>query len=828
MVKNSKRKPLFMTLLLTILLVSSAYAIVVPKVQAAEMTAHQKGLTVLSSVVGVDLTKYDVATEENSQYPPYLGAVLQENVLYTLTSANSKLRVFCTFANGNLQGIYVLEKEGPPSLNRPLTSTNAVESAQGFLSSYQVYTAKPIFGQLTSTLNDVDASKNITKTIGDKVLEVTTCGGYTHFKWYYTANGAIAPYTKAVAISFQDGFLSAFIDNWNLYSIGSTSVNLSREEAVAMALDVARKHSWTMQLDADTLDPENFNEKRSVSWTALVFDGSLDADSTRGEDVLKLYPVWRVGLVLNKVFGELYGLEVDIWADTKEVRSVREEYSQLAAQWFKNITANVDVNTASVNGAEPNIAEGIILSATTVSVVGAFAAGLFKKKTRALYQLNPRFLKTCGIMLGFLLLSVAFAPLVATVNATSRAGNVWGSRSSGAPNNPYSYSWRKTNNETFHQANMSSYIASQCFTAANGYSGFNNHGVNKDVILYQAGYFSSNYDYVAIVDWDHGVGGYPPNAPGEEHYMFEDDWGTVVGTPSNHYTDWSHGVYDIDIYNVFPPAKVHFAFIDACQSANLYRLGQGYSSTGKPLGLPFAFTHRIVTAYPTGTEMSIDGYGSPDAFPQCYIGFPEGSAALDQRISPSGDFGSGPKWYIWVGNFFYLALNYDISVKDALDMASWYMWQCNFIQSPLRGAGFTAVWPMDTNGDGEFEVGPGQQGLNSTLAVYGNANIHLKNFQPSHIVTSPSLSGPTTGYAGVSYQFSAYSIDSYGHNIRYRFDWGDGSPYTETGWYSNGATVYASHSWSSTGVYSVKVQAQCPNSGWTSWSSPRTITIVAP
>ena len=94
--------------------------------------------------------------------------------------------------------------------------------------------------------------------------------------------------------------------------------------------------------------------------------------------------------------------------------------------------------------------------------------------------------------------------------------------------------------------------------------------------------------------------------------------------------------------------------------------------------------------------MSFDGYSYPDSFPQCYIGFPWGSAALNQHIDYDGSYGAGPQWYIWVGNFFDLALNYDISVKDALDMASWIMWECDgFLDSPLTGSGFTAVWPMD-------------------------------------------------------------------------------------------------------------------------------------
>ncbi|MCW4044948.1 MAG: PKD domain-containing protein [Candidatus Bathyarchaeota archaeon] len=87
------------------------------------------------------------------------------------------------------------------------------------------------------------------------------------------------------------------------------------------------------------------------------------------------------------------------------------------------------------------------------------------------------------------------------------------------------------------------------------------------------------------------------------------------------------------------------------------------------------------------------------------------------------------------------------------------------------------------------------------------------------------VTGHTAGNIGVSYQFSASSTDPYGHNIRYTFDWGDGSPQTVTGWYAPGATAYASHSWGSGGVYSVTVKAQCANGAWSSWSSPHFINI---
>src|SRR3989304_4124551 len=300
MTKNSEKRFLFATIFLTILLVSSAYATLIPKAQAAEPTIQQKGLTVLNNVVGIDVTKYNVTTQE---YPEdvkasYMGVVPQRSVEYTLTSVKSKLKMFYTFANGNLQMIQVLENEGAPKLTKPPVIAN-IQAAKSFLSKYQICNGDPLYGELQSMLNGLDPRINVTKTSGNIHLETTTIDGYTNFKWYYTSNGAIAPYSKFIALSFKDGFLSAFVNNWQLYDVGSTSVNLTKQEALNIALETAKVHSWGVTLDADTLDVKNFNES-NVCWTALIFDGSLNANKTRSEDPLMLYPVWRVGIALDK------------------------------------------------------------------------------------------------------------------------------------------------------------------------------------------------------------------------------------------------------------------------------------------------------------------------------------------------------------------------------------------------------------------------------------------------------------------------------------------------------------------------------------------------
>ena len=271
MVTRSRTKFL-VTVIISLLIISSVYTFVIPRVYAAEVTTEQKGLSALTNVVGLDLTKYDVKTQGSNQSLPFLDGTLQENILFNLTSENSKLSIFYTYTNGNLQGLYVLENEGTPVLTKSTVSINAVESAKDFLTNYQAYSNKQVFGELQSTLTNVDASKNITKTIDNTVLEQTVYNdSQTYFKWYYTANGAITPYTKTIAMGFKNGFLTSFIDNWELYPVGSTNVNLSKDQAVALALDIAKNHNWTMQLDQDTLDPINFNKDKSCLMDNTIF-----------------------------------------------------------------------------------------------------------------------------------------------------------------------------------------------------------------------------------------------------------------------------------------------------------------------------------------------------------------------------------------------------------------------------------------------------------------------------------------------------------------------------------------------------------------------------
>ncbi len=93
-------------------------------------------------------------------------------------------------------------------------------------------------------------------------------------------------------------------------------------------------------------------------------------------------------------------------------------------------------------------------------------------------------------------------------------------------------------------------------------------------------------------------------------------------------------------------------------------------------------------------------------------------------------------------------------------------------------------------------------------------------------ITTPSTpTGPSSGNVGTSYSYTTGgSNSSLGHNIQYRFDWGDGNYST---WSSS---TSASHSWSNAGTYSVKAQARCAahTAVVSSWSDSIVMTISVP
>jgi len=86
-------------------------------------------------------------------------------------------------------------------------------------------------------------------------------------------------------------------------------------------------------------------------------------------------------------------------------------------------------------------------------------------------------------------------------------------------------------------------------------------------------------------------------------------------------------------------------------------------------------------------------------------------------------------------------------------------------------------------------------------------------------------SGPITGRCGELYNFSTSTIDIYGDDIFYQWDWGDGTYSEWLGPYGSGEIVESSHIWNKQGLHSIKVKAKDIYDFESEWSEPLVVTM---
>jgi len=91
--------------------------------------------------------------------------------------------------------------------------------------------------------------------------------------------------------------------------------------------------------------------------------------------------------------------------------------------------------------------------------------------------------------------------------------------------------------------------------------------------------------------------------------------------------------------------------------------------------------------------------------------------------------------------------------------------------------------------------------------------------------TPDTPSGPSSGDAGPSYEWCTCADDPDQDDVKYGFDWGDGSGITWTNLVSSGEQECVSHQYSSSGDYTIKAIAKDEYDLESSWSSGLTVSM---
>lgn len=673
MLRASKKLFLFSTVFVCVLMVTvvmngSLVCSAANQEYSPESTAPEKVLTILNDVVGLDMATYRTNLDTHNQ-DLFFETLPQENVKYALESDDSKLEVICTSVNEKLHSMSVYVLDGSPRMTQP--ATNVLEMAKDFINKYQTYSGASYYGALRPMLDNVEANKNVTKTSGNVKLEATVDQRYTDFRWKYAFNGVEAP-SKCVALCFENGFLSYFIDTWSLYKIGSTDINLSEEEAVKIAMDRAKDFSWEVGYGNKSIEVTEFNIV-GVSKTTLDFGNYVTKKDARGGEPLTLYPGWYIKLYFDKLYpGNVYGVDVGIWADTGEVNDIYAMF--LMGDYSSNGDANGSEDYIGQESSESNNETGpnltqiawIALPISIAIVLGATKV-YSKRKKRIPHEPHnmpkSNSLKLGGTLLCLLISLTIFSMATPTVKAGTYGMALYGSR------------WKMTTNEQY-AAKAAIDLMELRFTNV-GYTCADLYGSNtqKYIVLATAYIMEREFDYVAMFHHGHAGKDWVDDVL---HWDYFDDDGTEM----------QNLIWDYEVYDFTELSKHFFVILWACWQGD----SDGYPGyedyKGRWVGMPDAWHHPC-------TDLD------------CFIGFEEASMPLTQH-SKHCPFAI---YYYWFNSFIHWLTYHHSTIIQALDQASRFHYSRSYYQTELH-TGFTAYWPY-------FEPGPGK------MKIYGSPNIRV-------------------------------------------------------------------------------------------------------
>jgi len=109
------------------------------------------------------------------------------------------------------------------------------------------------------------------------------------------------------------------------------------------------------------------------------------------------------------------------------------------------------------------------------------------------------------------------------------------------------------------------------------------------------------------------------------------------------------------------------------------------------------------------------------------------------------------------------------------------------------------------------------------VAMAGHTNGSSQNSPP----LPPSISGPSTGFNAIQYNYSIVTTDPDTDDVYYWVDWGDGSGGGWIGPFASGANIICNHTWSMAGTYTIKAKAKDGSGSESSWT-PFQMMIAGP
>ena len=274
-------------------------------------TGSDKAISFIRNVAQIDITQYQITLLSDAiQYRSDLGGVLEEVMKFTLFNNESQIDITLRFRNNHFSKYQLNIDEGSVLYNQPQT-TDTLAATKNLLERYKTYAGDAYLNDMSTLMANVNGLSSNGTIFNHIRLQVSASDASSQVFLMYTENGVDFS-GKSLWLVFDNNILTQLTDGWFLLTAGSTTVNISQDQAVQIAKDYLKNYSW------------NANGTEVSNVTVLETPLSIQFSPHPRDQFLTLIPYWYVTLYLDKVYPDgVNRIAVGVWADTGQVANVQ-------------------------------------------------------------------------------------------------------------------------------------------------------------------------------------------------------------------------------------------------------------------------------------------------------------------------------------------------------------------------------------------------------------------------------------------------------------------------------------------------------------------------
>ena len=273
-------------------------------------TGPDKVYNFLDYMTAIDARNYTVTLDSDVINYRSDFNVAEETIKYTLatvTTPQTSMDVNLRFRNNHFSRYDLTLGESTPILISNVPS-DLLQNVNLTLRNYKAYSGDAYITPMINLLSTVTNTSTHTYIDGNMALQITNSAGSVTFYWMYYQDG-IYFQSKGLMLTFQNNLLTVMTDGYFLFTVGSTSLAISQDQAISIGKNYVKTMSYPIQ-------GQTYSGFQVVSGAPLA---TQMVPHTRGNSVA-LIPYYYVELKLTAIYPSGYNeVGIGIYADTGQV-----------------------------------------------------------------------------------------------------------------------------------------------------------------------------------------------------------------------------------------------------------------------------------------------------------------------------------------------------------------------------------------------------------------------------------------------------------------------------------------------------------------------------